>query len=577
MLLMRNRLAMAALLMAVLLLTLIAARQGAAETRKVLIVPFSIHAEKDLAFLRKGITAMLSSRLTDLGKVTVIDQSAANPILKELPAELNRETAAEAGRRAGADYVAFGNLTVFGDSISTDARFVETAASTLLVTFNETGQSQGDVIGHVNRFAAEVNARVFGRASDTADAAPPAPSAPAPVDPDQENPEKRIYSGDGGMRLQATPTDTDITGARLWRSRRFSMKVVGVALGDVDGDGAIETVLGSDREVAIYRSKEGRFVKTADTATEADFICVAVDVADINANGREEIFLVGRTEKYWPKTVVLEWDGSRFETVQVLTGWFYRIQRDPQTGRKVLYGQKGSTQQTDLGIPDAVSPVVKGPLHRMAWIEGGYSPQEAYPIPDEGSVFGFAYGDVTGDGIEDWVTYTDNELLQLSTAGGREDWTSSEPFGGNYNFLISHGTYRTRQQLSSSINPDPLPMEVFFVPQRILLADFDGNGRNEVLVVQNADVTRGFMQRSRSYRDGRFECLTWDNVGLQAKWRTRKFSGFISDFYLGDFDNDGQEELVFAVVKKLGDAITGESKSYLVSWDPYQGDQGTPQ
>ena len=94
-------------------------------------------------------------------------------------------------------------------------------------------------------------------------------------------------------------------------------------------------------------------------------------------------------------------------------------------------------------------------------------------------------------------------------------------------------------------------------------------------MVQNYDVTRGLMQRSRSYRDGHFECLTWDNVGLRAQWRTRKFSGYISDFYLGDFDNDGQDELVFAVVKKLGDPITGDSKSYLVSWDPYQGDKET--
>jgi hypothetical protein len=78
------------------------------------------------------------------------------------------------------------------------------------------------------------------------------------------------------------------------------------------------------------------------------------------------------------------------------------------------------------------------------------------------------------------------------------------------------------------------------------------------------------MSRMRSYREGRFECLAWDNVGMRALWRTRKFSGYISDYNIGDFDNDGQDEMVFAVVKKIGDPMTGEAKSYLVSWDPYQ-------
>jgi hypothetical protein len=422
-----------------------------------------------------------------------------------------------------------------------------------------------------------VNARVFGRQSQTATDAPPAAPAPAaPADPDQANPEKRIWGGGGGMQIQATNPDIDVTGAKLWRSRRFSMNVNGLALGDVDGDGAIETVFAGGRALAIYRHKDNRFLKLAETTTEPDFVCVAADVADINANGREEIFMIGRTEKYWPKTIVLEWDGSQFETVQVVTGWYLRVQRDPKTGRKVLYGQKGFVNQVSIGQQDTVSPVVKGPLYRMSWIEGAYTPQESYLIPDEGTVFGFAYGDVTGDGLEDWVTYDDNELLKLTTAGGREDWISSERYGGNNTFLISAGTYRARQEYSNKFDFDPLPMEIFFVPQRILLADFDGNSRNEVLVVQNTDATRGLMQRTRSYQEGRFECLAWDNVGLHAKWRTRKFSGFISDFYMGDFDNDGQDEVVFVVVKKLGDPITGESKSYLVSWDPYQQAAPTP-
>jgi hypothetical protein len=65
-------------------------------------------------------------------------------------------------------------------------------------------------------------------------------------------------------------------------------------------------------------------------------------------------------------------------------------------------------------------------------------------------------------------------------------------------------------------------------------------------------------------------------VGLAAQWRTRKFAGYISDYNMGDFDNDGRDELVFAVVKKTGDPITGQYKSYLVSWDPHLTEQQVP-
>jgi len=213
--------------------------------------------------------------------------------------------------------------------------------------------------------------------------------------------------------------------------------------------------------------------------------------------------------------------------------------------------------------------VITGPVYTMAWRNGSYEPQDQIALPKEASVFGFAHGDVTHDGVDDVVSFTKDDLLRLSSAGGREEWTSTEPYGGNSNFLISPEEYKDGQKMKR-YESDPLPMTVFFLPQRILMTDFNRDGRNEVLVVQNQDITRGLMSRTRSYREGRFECLDWDNVGLRTLWRTRDFSGYISDYNIGDLDNDGQDELIFAVVKKTGDPITGEPKSYLVSWDPYQ-------
>jgi hypothetical protein len=45
---------------------------------------------------------------------------------------------------------------------------------------------------------------------------------------------------------------------------------------------------------------------------------------------------------------------------------------------------------------------------------------------------------------------------------------------------------------------------------------------------------------------------------LTATWKTRQINGYIADFQVRDVDNDGNEELVVAVV---GPTLTGEGMS----------------
>jgi hypothetical protein len=62
--------------------------------------------------------------------------------------------------------------------------------------------------------------------------------------------------------------------------------------------------------------------------------------------------------------------------------------------------------------------------------------------------------------------------------------------------------------------------------------------------------------------------LTWDGIGLVPSWKTRQISGFIQDFAVGDFDNDGQTELVAAVVLKEGKVmLSGGSKSTVIVYE----------
>ena len=79
---------------------------------KVLVLPFYIHSEKDLSFLRDGIEDMLSTRLALAETVVLIDREEARQALQDVPTPINEKTAVLLGARLEADYVLFGSLTV---------------------------------------------------------------------------------------------------------------------------------------------------------------------------------------------------------------------------------------------------------------------------------------------------------------------------------------------------------------------------------------------------------------------------------------------------------------------------------
>ena len=136
---------------------------AAAEPKRVVIVPFKINAEKDLTFLEEGIADMLESRLSWDDKVTVISREETKRALESVVGPLDETKAREIGAKLDADHVLFGSLTIFGNSMSIDAKLVDVSGNRPPLTFFSQSQGMDEVIPKINLFAADINEKVFGR------------------------------------------------------------------------------------------------------------------------------------------------------------------------------------------------------------------------------------------------------------------------------------------------------------------------------------------------------------------------------------------------------------------------------
>jgi TolB-like protein len=520
---------------------------------RILILPFEVMAEKDLSFLQKGIVNMLSTRLFQEGKVVPMEPVVAHQALEAISGPLDQATAVALGAKYQADYVIYGSLTVFGDSISTDARFVDVHQQKTRVTFSEFGKDQGDVIGHVNHFAEQVNATVFD--IKPLAAAVQEKAAEPPVSHRDPN---KVWNEEGlqvtGDRMGNGHFEESVSRgqrrASFWKSRSFKAVLTGLAIGDVDGDKNNETVFIDDNTIFIYRQLQGRFSKIAQIDGKATDRYIGVDVADMNANGRAEIFITGvHAENGRLQSFVLEHNGNTFTRIEENANWYFRVLHLKDRGN-ILLGQR-------QGMKDIFS----GPVYELLWQNGAYEPAQEQALPRGTTVFGFTTGDVAGDGRNMTVAFNKSDYLYIKDPSGAEEWKSAEAYGGSATYLEPRSGMVPK---NSKHGDESRAMDRHYIAQRVFVRDLDKDGKNEVIVIKNKALAGRKLQRFRVFKSGHIECLEWDNVGLFKKWRTREISGYISDYAIADIDNDGTDELVFTLATRIDSALS-KGKSAIVS------------
>jgi hypothetical protein len=297
-----------------------------------------------------------------------------------------------------------------------------------------------------------------------------------------------------------------------------------MAMGDLDGDGKNEMVFIDEKNLYIYRweGTEFRLLKKI-TGKEATDEFMAVDVADINKDGKAEVFVSNfPSNAYQPGyrlySFVVAFQEGDFRVVASELDWFFRVV-DWEGKGPVLLGQK---KGVDSGF--------YGPIYEIGWDGKKYKDLRKADIPkDVFSPYGFApfrYADQT------YFVFIDSDFrLKVLDQKGKQVWKSTAYYGSDRVFQIkplqSTGMYQGD--------------EFSFVNVRLLARG------DEIIVIHNLSPVGDLFKRQKVFSGGEIQALVWSGSMFMERWKSKLIEGYVADFQVQDFDTIPGKELIVMV------------------------------
>jgi hypothetical protein len=264
---------------------------------------------------------------------------------------------------------------------------------------------------------------------------------------------------------------------------------------------------------------------------------LTLDVADLNRNGHAEIIVTSVVEDNL-RSFILEYEEGKFRKITEKAGWYFRVLDHPKEGPTLMGQQMGS------------EGVFVGPIYKFIWKKKSFEKGPKMPFPKETKIFGLHMADIRGRGNPEIILLDDKSgLLKIVSQDGKELWRSTVRYGGTNNY------YETLKKKVDAYRPQDSPPWRVYIPARILTKDLNGDGINKVII--NKNYSSGVFERLRTFESGEVYCLGWEEDNLVPQWKTKEIKGYISDYQLKDADNDGEEELVAAVISYTDSSILG--------------------
>ena len=534
----------------------------AREKYNVTILPFTVNSAENIDYIKQGIEEMLTSRISAAGKINVTPKNA---VLEEMNKSkiktVTTDSVLEIGKKFKSDYVVWGSITKIGNSISLDAKLTGIEQTAPDTGISSQSQSLDDVIPKINEFSESIIHHVLGttpppQADTAASSAQPGASRESQIIAGMRSGNKKGGTLTSVINAEFINRAQPLNRRDFWMSQKIPAEFKGMDIGDVNKDTVNEIVAIDKNAVYLYHKTENDLKLLEKIKGQSYDNYIAVDIADINRNGINEIIVTSMNDTF-VNSFVLEFKDGKYEKIASNIRLFLRV-LDTPSGMPLLLGQEHG-----FGKP------FDSPIYEIIWKDGAYIADQKMQIPMGLSVYGLNIDNLgTGGGEKifalDEMDYlyildkTTKSLGAITSYGFTSDkliWRSDDVYGGSNTYI---------ENLDKN-NPDDPKAKSAYVNLRILTADTNKDGKKEIVIVKNLSPVGRLFKHYKIFTASEIYNLEWDGLGMAENWRTKKINGYVADYAIKDVDNDGQQELVLALVMSVG--VSLREKSVIVVYE----------
>ncbi|TFH31823.1 MAG: VCBS repeat-containing protein [Deltaproteobacteria bacterium] len=343
---------------------------------------------------------------------------------------------------------------------------------------------------------------------------------------------KRLFFGDERLGEGASAKSVPKPSGTISRSASLPGDIVSTALSDTDLDGKSELVAAYPETIAVYRV-EGDELREKARIPNAGPGLFHVDVADITRNGVADIVAVRYTDGI-ARSDIRQFDGKEYRKISSDLPYFLRT-ADLGPEGIVLLGQASDP-----------ATVFKGPIFRVAVDRDGKTVAKdrdrPLPLPEGTFLYGFT-SLRKGKGVR-YAALTDRNRIRYLDETGKELWVGLDAVSGTEIVLL--GTDRRVQ-----------------IPGRMAAADLDGDGTDELLVLNDLVAAGTYFENLRVFVEAEILCFAQGDDGLQLAWRSPMLDASARDLFA---DRTVPARIRFAVASRDRAKLLGATGQWRILW-----------
>ncbi len=496
----------------------------------LLFVPFDGTDAGEYSFLRQSLQEMLISRLAEDEQVRIIENNLSDMQLDQLRKRGELADNALAGNPVflvgGSLFAKDGELQV---EVVVDplTKAAQKRKGNTSLRFSKRCSRQ-TMLGDISSLANDISQRLFQTKAAAGKYAEEGTEAFTTSHPEE------AYKRGKYLKVATVNENSGFDIVRIGPSSRFTFKedLLRVYVIDIDGDLREEVVLFFPHKIEIRRFAGTQFPVVDSFQLPLKLRVHAVNIADIDKDGRQEIFL-SATKGLHVSSAVLSWtEKSGFSWRAKNIRYYVRPVVLPGHG-VCLAAQGRGVARTALRKPS----VFLADLTAAGILEL----KEKLVLPESVHLFDFYYADLDGDGADELVVIDSLNHLNVFDSNNILLWQSEKLYAGSKVYIgPDNGSAVDEQSTNTFSVEEDADRELLYVPGRIEVIDIDSDGRQEIIVSESSMANIGLFVRLRPYTSGKISGMRWNGQIMQPFWETESFRGYLSDFtfvYSSDKDN----------------------------------------